>query len=95
MTSKVHFQFLVEYILNDIGKKIIELIERKKRLPSKICEKTHLYFDLGIDSLAFVEFLLEIEQTFSIIIEISEMESCLLVGSLIANVKNKMGNEND
>lgn len=74
------------HIENTIG----QLLEKERRLPVPISMQSHLYKDLAIDSLSFVSFLLTLEKTFAITIDITEMESCLIVGELIALINRKV-----
>lgn len=69
---------------------IIKKIEELNFSPIPVKEELNLYSDLGFDSLTFVCLIVEIEEMCSIVIEIVEMESCLLVGQLIALVEKKV-----
>lgn len=84
--------FLKEWVkvLANISAEIIKMIERAKGIPSPVEKKSNLYTDLGFNSLSFVEFLLKIEETYSITFGITEMEMCLQVDQLIALVENKL-----
>ena len=51
--------------------------------------KKHLYRDLGLDSLSFIQLLFAIEDRFAITFEISEMQSCLDISRLIELIETK------
>jgi len=77
---------------------IIEKIKEKLFISAPINAKSNLYTDLGFDSLSFITLLTDIEDAYSIILDIEEMEMCLQVGQLITVVENKikereMGND--
>lgn len=69
---------------------IILMIKRAKYISFPISTESNLYTDLGFDSLAFISFLVQIEETYSITFDISEMELCLQVGQLIKITKSKI-----
>lgn len=72
-----------------VRKQIIQLINRKKSTNAGVFEGSDLYRDLGFDSLAFVELLVEIEALLHITFEIEEMERCLEAGELIRLAERK------
>jgi len=77
---------------------IIEKIKENLFISAPINAKSNLYTDLGFDSLSFITLLTDIEDAYSIILDIEEMEMCLQVGQLITVVENKikereMGND--
>lgn len=77
---------------------VIQKIKEHQFITAPVSESTSLYKDLGFDSLNFIVFLTEIENSFSITINIDEMERCTQVGELIALVKKKTrkdGQEDD
>jgi len=69
---------------------IIHKIKENIFVSAPITEKSNLYTDLGFDSLSFVVLLTEIEEEYSIIFDITEMETCLQVDQLITIVENKI-----
>ena len=73
-----------------IRDEIISLIRQTKLASVSVAETSNLYTDLGLDSLAFVQLLLRIEDTFSISIDLMEMGTCLQVDRLIALVEKKV-----
>lgn len=68
----------------------LPLIEQKTVISIPITETTDLYQDLYIDSLSFVCLLMDIEQLYSISIELSEMPGCRIFGDLIELVERKI-----
>ena len=77
----------------DISEKILNMISAitcRGVLCSAASDNTsinmnsHLYTDLGIDSISFVNLLVDIEKEFSIEFALTEMSSCLQLGNLIA-----------
>lgn len=73
-----------------LSEELIRMVESAKRTPVPVMEKTNLYFDLGVDSVSFIEFLLEVEKRYAITFDITEMEQCLQVNGLIALVESKV-----
>lgn len=72
-----------------IGDEVIRMIEEATELPVSDI-KNNLYRDLGLDSLSFIQLLLAIENSYSITFDITEMESCLEVGVMIALTEKKV-----
>ena len=68
---------------------IIRIISQDNIYPIAITEETDLYRDLHFDSLAFVGLLVRLEERYHITIELSEMEPCRVVGSLIDTIERK------
>lgn len=73
-----------------VSLKITQMLEERKRVPNLVGKSTHLYKDLGFDSLSFVLFLLQVEEVFHVTIDIMEMETCLQVDQLIKLIENKI-----
>lgn len=71
------------------AEKILRMIAESETVLVPVSEASHLYTDLGYDSLAFVCLLLKIEEVFSIRFELPEMDSCLRADRLIALVEQK------
>lgn len=69
---------------------IQQLIEQKTVISVPITETTDLYQDLYLDSLSFVCLLMDIEQLYTIPIELSEMPGCRIFGNLIELVERKI-----
>lgn len=68
---------------------VLQKIREIRPVPQPITEISHLYADLGYDSLSFIRLLVAIEDTCYVTFDITEMESCLQVGRLIEYVENK------
>lgn len=73
-----------------VKKQIFKDLEKTKILPAKVTDKSHFYYDLGFDSLTYIQFLVELEEKYHITFEFSEMSSCLLVKTLITTIENKL-----
>ncbi len=74
----------------NLSEELVRMVEPAKRMPAPVVGKTNLYFDLGIDSLSFFEFLLKVEERYAITFDITEMEQYLQVNRLIALVESKV-----
>lgn len=68
---------------------VTELISKRKFTNASVSESSDIYRDLGFDSLAFVELLVQIEDKLAISFDIEEMESCLNVGVLLNIVEKR------
>ncbi|MGL5513357.1 MAG: acyl carrier protein [Sporomusa sp.] len=73
-----------------IQEEIIQLIEEAKIVTAPVTKKSNLYSDLSFDSLSFIRLLIKIEEKYSLIFEITEIEMALQVDSLIALVEKKI-----
>ncbi|MDR0426134.1 MAG: phosphopantetheine-binding protein [Clostridiales bacterium] len=73
-----------------IPDRILRMLEEKKRSGCPVKPQSELYKDLSFDSLSFIALLLEIEEIYSIVFEIAEMEKCLRVVGLIAATERKV-----
>lgn len=74
-----------------IVSKIIEaLAEYLKRDASSITEQHHLRDDLGLDSMAVIELLYKIEETFNIQIPDQDLTALSTVGSVAAYVQGRL-----
>lgn len=69
---------------------ILPLIEQKTVISTPITETTDLYRDLYLDSLSFVCLMMDIEQLYTISIELTEMPGCHIFGNLIELVEKKI-----
>lgn len=72
---------------------VIELVFRamnREGLPpiENLSEHSLLKEDVGLDSLAFVMTMLEIEREFSVSLEADSMSACVCVGDVIAIIEN-------
>lgn len=72
-----------------IRDEVIRMIEERARLPVPDI-KSNLYKDLGLDSLSFIQLLLDIESRLSITFDITEIEPCLEVGFMIELTEKKV-----
>ncbi len=76
----------------EIVSKIIQaLAHYLKRDPASITEAHHLRDDLGLDSVAVIELLFEIEERFKIQIPDQDLPGLSTVGSVAAYVQQRLG----
>ncbi len=74
-----------------IAAKIIQaLADYLKRDPASIKEAHHLRDDLGLDSMAVIELLYKIEETFNIQIPDQDLPALSTVGSVAAYVQQRL-----
>lgn len=73
-----------------IREDILDKINHYKFVREPVCSDSNLYTDLRFDSFSFIKLLLEIEEQYLVIFELSEMETCLQVNNLIALVEKKV-----
>lgn len=78
-----------------IREAVIRKIKEVRFAAGPVSEETNLYLDLGFDSISFISLLIQIEELFSISIDIGEMQSCIRVGRLIEVVEAKSGGGQD
>ncbi len=69
---------------------ITQKIQDVKDVSVPITRESHLYADLGFDSLAFVSLLFKLEEDFQISFGITEIEQCLQAGRLAELTGSKM-----
>ncbi|MBI3355872.1 MAG: acyl carrier protein [Nitrospirae bacterium] len=75
----------------EIASKIIQaLAHYLKRDPASITEAHHLRDDLGLDSVAVIELLFEIEERFKIQIPDQDLPGLSTVGSVAAYVQQRL-----
>ncbi|GGH50215.1 hypothetical protein GCM10008014_15160 [Paenibacillus silvae] len=67
-------------MLND---EVLEAINKAKRIPVPVVPDSHFFMDLGLDSLGFVAFLLQLERRYTITFDIMEIEQCVQVDRLL------------
>lgn len=75
----------------DLLKRLEEII--KVQDPAKallISEKTSLKDDLGVDSIEFMEFVINVEDAFSISIPDEDVETLMTIGDLIDYLQKKL-----
>lgn len=72
---------------------ILQLIGQETFVPVPITETTDLFQDLYLDSLSFINLLMEIEEQYRLTIELPEMAGCRMVGQLIELVERKVREE--
>ncbi|BCA53627.1 Acyl carrier protein [Nitrospira sp. KM1] len=75
----------------EILQKIIQaLAEYLRRDPSSIDETFHLRDDLGLDSMAVIELLYKIEETFNLQIPDQDLPALTTVGAVSAYVQKRL-----
>lgn len=72
---------------------VLQLISQEAFVPVPITETTDLFQDLYLDSLSFINLLMEIEEQYRLTIELPEMAGCRMVGQLIELVERKVREE--
>ncbi len=70
----------------------VALAEHLKRDVSKVQPQDDLKKDLGLDSLAMIELLFKIEETFDLEIPNDDLSQITTVGDVIAYVERRLGN---
>jgi acyl carrier protein len=73
-----------------LSKIIQALADYLKRDAASITEEHHLRDDLGLDSMAVIELLYKIEETFNIQIPDQDLTALRTVGSVAAYVHNRL-----
>ena len=73
-----------------VEKIIAALAEYLRREPASIQENYHLRDDLGLDSMAVIELLYKIEETFNIQIPDEDLVGLTTVGSVAKYVKHRL-----
>lgn len=76
-----------------IRKIVIRLISEEGIFIASNAEHIHLFQDVGIDSLAFINLLIKIEETFGIRFDIMQMEDCADLEYLVKLINEKTGGE--
>ena len=69
---------------------ILRMLDQARRAPVPVKPGSNLCTDLGLDSLAFMQLLLRIEDAFGIAFSLPELRQCLQAGRLIALVEEKI-----
>lgn len=73
-----------------VKKQLFKLITKYKCTNANVTINSNLYTDLGLDSFAFVAFLIETESMLNITFNLDEMENCLVVKNLIQICNEKL-----
>lgn len=72
-----------------IHKIVIGLMSKEGIFIASDAEHLHLFQDVGIDSLTFINLLIKIEETFGICFDITQMENCADFEYLVTLIKQK------
>ena len=76
--------------MSDVKDRVVKIIEKHFGVTAdKISDSTHFVDDLGADSLATVEFVMELEEEFNIEIPEEEAEKIRTVGATIDYIQSK------
>lgn len=67
----------------DIFQKIVELIEATLQRPVKVTGDTKIAVDLGLDSVAVMDFVMELEDTFDISISLDRIAEIETIDGLV------------
>ncbi len=87
---------MTERINPEITEKIVHaLASYLKRDPASITEAHHLRDDLGLDSVAVIELLFEIEERFKLQIPDQDLPGLSTVGSVAAYVQRRLAEPRD
>jgi acyl carrier protein len=73
-----------------LGKIVQALAEYLKRDPASIKESYHLRDDLGLDSMAVIELLYKIEETFNLQIPDEDLSGLTTVGDVAGYVQKRL-----
>lgn len=79
--------------MQDVAQKILNIIVEQLYLTSDNIEiglNTNLYYDLGMDSIDFIDIIMSIDDEFDIILRDSETENIVSFGDLLNLVKSKL-----
>ncbi|HUM07998.1 MAG TPA: phosphopantetheine-binding protein [Acidocella sp.] len=71
-------------LVGDIREIIFETLRSSLPKPVAITEKTHIVEDLGLDSVAVMDFVMEIEDRLDISVPLDKIAEIETVGDLIA-----------
>jgi long-chain acyl-CoA synthetase len=69
---------------------VVRLIREAAPVAVAISEQTHMFTDLGLDSMTYMVLLRGIEEEYGFEFSIIEMEPCLVVGTLVETVKQRL-----
>ncbi|MDR1262503.1 MAG: AMP-binding protein [Oscillospiraceae bacterium] len=74
----------------DVMENVVQLIRKIAPAAAEIGEQTNMFTDLGLDSLTYMVLLRGIEEEYGFEFSIIEMEPCLVVGTLVETVKQRL-----
>ena len=83
----------LKLLSSDVGRKIIEVLNKHTKLEKQIYPSDHIELDLGIDSLGRVELVIALEQTFNIRIANELMNKVFTVKELIFEIERLVSGE--
>lgn len=74
----------------NIQNNTVKILENYNFYDTKITKDSHLFLEIGVDSLSFITLITEIEDTFNINIEIENIGNCFFVKDLVKIVQKKI-----
>lgn len=75
--------------MSDVKERIVKIVQKHFGATATVTEETHFVDDLGADSLATVEFVMDLEDEFGIEIPDDEAEKIRTVGAAIDYINSK------
>ena len=78
-------------MINDIRNTIFETLRASLGKPVELSEQTNILNDLGMDSVAVMDFVMEIEDRFDISVPLDRIAEVETIGDLVSTVRSLKG----
>ena len=78
-------------MINDIRNTIFETLRASLGNPVELSEQTNILNDLGMDSVAVMDFVMEIEDRFDISVPLDRIAEVETIGDLVSTVRSLKG----
>ncbi len=78
-------------MVNDIRNTIFETLRASLGNPVELSEQTNILNDLGMDSVAVMDFVMEIEDRFDISVPLDRIAEVETIGDLVSTVRSLKG----
>lgn len=78
-------------MVNDIRNTIFEALRASLGKPVELSEQTNILNDLGMDSVAVMDFVMEIEDRFDISVPLDRIAEVETIGDLVSTVRSLKG----
>lgn len=78
-------------MVNDIRNTIFETLRASLGKPAELSEQTNIINDLGLDSVAVMDFVMEIEDRFDISVPLDRIAEVETIGDLVSTVRSLKG----
>ncbi len=78
-------------MVNDIRNTIFETLRASLGKPVELSEQTNILNDLGMDSVAVMDFVMEIEDRFDISVPLDRIAEVETIGDLVSTVRSLKG----